>query len=1131
MATATAPGTLTAGQPVTLTWKVQNAGDGTTRDTLWYDNVWLARTADRTAGALKLGRFARTAALAPGGDYTATADVTIPFYSSGSYYLLFETDTEFRIYEGNRENNNTRVVPVEVVLPPPADLVVRDVRIPATATVGEDVLVTYKLENQGTNAAFGRMTTGIYVSADTAWGVEDPLVYAVTDQQINLPPGGSMLVSHKVDLSASVAADSQRVTGPVPGVVPGRYHAIVRADLRNNIREVDETNNLAVSAAQVQVDVPVLPLGTPVTKAYAFRKDHYYRVDVPAGLDLRLTLSRSAGRIPGGLYVAYNRVPTPSDYDFAAANASDEIHRLTVPTTQAGTYYVLVRAEFLYFENEDFTLLAEALGFSVASISQRRLGQGVVTTKLTGAGFRSTTKAVLKQGATVVAQATTLEVPSTTEMTVQWDLASVPIGSYTLVVREGAAETPLATPVVVEPVVRPRLETVHAAPGALLAARKTEYVFQFRNTGNIDVPFGTVLISVPVGTGIQVESDGRLKTLADLRHEAGDDEDKPYWFDGQRERFMPMFVRRVAPGEPLEAQVTVVPVTPTGPEEFPVRVTVKVEDPQTFITEQLQTIEEFRRTALNQQSQIHPQIADMARNPRQFAQYMLDGYRRAGMLDQSEIDDALDRIPDILPRNSQVIEYGDVLKKTCDSIFFVTGCVAAILDCTPELAFIPLSAGASAAMCAFGVTAGCTPALDNASAATGTDLSLAGCIGIASALNCIAKEVVCNKLLLSLDPNDIVGPEGYGDARWVAQSQSLPYTIRFENDAERATAPAQEIRISLPLDPDLDLRTFRLGRFGFGLLRFDVPANTAFYTTRLDVRDSLGVYVDVSAGVDVQTQQAFWTLRAIDPATGALPSNPYVGVLAINDSLGHGEGFVSYSVRPHPEAKTGDIVEAKATIEFDLNAPIETPPWTNTVDAVAPTSKIAALESAPEEGRVSLSWTGEDDAAGAGVATYTLYVSESGEAFQPYATDLTDTRFVYPGEPGKAYRFFVLATDYAGNTETVKSEPDVVVTRAEDPAELPTTVLLEPNAPNPFSTTTTIRYALPRPATVTLDVYNVIGQRVAVLESEQLQPAGWHTSTFDADGLASGVYFYRLRANSAGDGERWLQSGKMVLVR
>ncbi len=1140
VAGVTAPASLTAGQPVTLAWKVKNAGTGATRDTLWYDGVWLARSATTTEGAVKLGQFVRTAVLAGAGEYTAQVEVTIPFYAAGAYYLFVKTDDGGRIYEANREDNNTRIVPVQVVLPPPADLVVRDVQVPAQATVGEYLTVTYTIENRGANVAFGKMTTGLYVSPDTLWNADDALLL-LDEQQVNLAPGGVLRVSSKLDLSARIAADAavaaaggQQATAPLPGVAPGRYHVLVRADLRNNIRESDDANNTAASASTADVTVPTLALGTPVTRRFDYRPSYYYRVDVPAGLDLRLTLTRSAGVLPGGVYVAYGRVPTPSDYDYAAANASDETRQLVVPSTQAGTYYVLVRGELIYFDNETFTLLGEALGFSVAGVSQRRLGQGVVTTRLTGAGFRPASRVVLRQGAQTVAEAAVQQVASTTEMVVQWNLAAVPVGQYTLAVRNGDVEAVLDEPIFVEPVVRPRLETVHAAPGPLLAARRTEYVYQFRNTGNIDVPFGTIVLSVPKGTGVAIETDSRLRTLKDLRDEGGvdDDEEHPWWFEGERERIIPVWVRNVAPGEPLETQLTVVPPAPgtPGPQEFPVRVTVKVEDTETFVGEQLQTIESLRQTVLQHQERVHPQIADMARNRRDFARYMLDGFRRTGMLDEGEVDKALDRIPDILPRGAQTIEYGDILKKTCDGIFFVTGCVASILDCTPELAFIPLSAGASAAMCAFGVTAGCTPALDKASDASGIDLSLAGCIGIASALNCIAKEVVCNHLVASLDPNDIAGPEGWGDGRWVPRSRPIPYKIRFENSAEQATAPAQEVRISLPLDADLDARTFRLGRLGFGLMQFDVPENAAFYTTRLDARDSLGVYVDVTAGVDVQARRAFWTLRAVDPATGTLPSNPYVGVLAINDSLGRGEGFVTFSVRPVAEAATGTRVDAQATIEFDLNAPIATPVWTNTLDAAAPTSRIAALAGPPDEGRIALSWQGEDDAGGTGVDHYTLYVAEGGEAFRPYASDLTDTRFVYPGTPGASYRFFVLATDRAGNTEDVKAEADVVVTRAEAPAELPTAFSLEPNFPNPFSSATTLRYALPEPALVTLEVFNVVGQRVAVLEAETAQPAGWHTAPFDGSALASGVYFYRLHARGTGDA-RWLKTGKMVLVR
>jgi hypothetical protein len=91
-------------------------------------------------------------------------------------------------------------------------------------------------------------------------------------------------------------------------------------------------------------------------------------------------------------------------------------------------------------------------------------------------------------------------------------------------------------------------------------------------------------------------------------------------------------------------------------------------------------------------------------------------------------------------------------------------------------------------------------------------------------------------------------------------------------------------------------------------------------------------------------------------------------------------------------------------------------------------------------------------------------------------------------------------------TVTVKT-----ATAVEGSSTLPQTFTLSQNYPNPFNPSTTIKFALPEAAQVKVEVYNVLGARVATLVDE-VRPAGYHLVRFEPANLPTGMYVYRLAA-------------------
>jgi hypothetical protein len=110
---------------------------------------------------------------------------------------------------------------------------------------------------------------------------------------------------------------------------------------------------------------------------------------------------------------------------------------------------------------------------------------------------------------------------------------------------------------------------------------------------------------------------------------------------------------------------------------------------------------------------------------------------------------------------------------------------------------------------------------------------------------------------------------------------------------------------------------------------------------------------------------------------------------------------------------------------------------------------------------------------------------------------------------------------------------------ARDVLPIPDAFALMQNYPNPFNPSTVIGYSIPGRSHVNLTVFNSIGQQVAQLVDEDMAP-GHHEITFAGSGLASGVYFYRIRVvasdpssgNTAGArAGTYVETKKFVLLR
>ena len=207
----------------------------------------------------------------------------------------------------------------------------------------------------------------------------------------------------------------------------------------------------------------------------------------------------------------------------------------------------------------------------------------------------------------------------------------------------------------------------------------------------------------------------------------------------------------------------------------------------------------------------------------------------------------------------------------------------------------------------------------------------------------------------SVDPNEMAGPEGVGENRYVKPGEPMTYTIYFENKADAAIA-AQEVFVDNALSEYLDWSTFEMKTVSVGgQIINGLDGYTAAYiaglggTAATEIDQTNGLYkTRVELQYDATEGIASWYIRVVDIAkrgTGngergtdggeCWPDDPDAGVLQPNVVSPEGEGYITYSMCVREDAPANAIIDNSANIVFDQNAAIVTDPaWWNTVSSV-----------------------------------------------------------------------------------------------------------------------------------------------------------------------------------------------------
>ncbi len=214
------------GQTITVTYTVENTGDGAARAP-WRDRIYLSPDGT-TSGATLLDTVIRSVDLAANGTYTVTRTVTLPDRDDGDFSILVIADAQGQVYEGGLDANNGGTSAVLRLRHP--NLAVSGVSAPDfVPQSGATIAVSWRVDNDGEGTAAGPWLDEVWLSRDDAIGSDDVLL-------------GSL--QHTGDLASGAGYDAG-LDVALPIGASGAYRILVRTDAGGALIErADESDNI-----------------------------------------------------------------------------------------------------------------------------------------------------------------------------------------------------------------------------------------------------------------------------------------------------------------------------------------------------------------------------------------------------------------------------------------------------------------------------------------------------------------------------------------------------------------------------------------------------------------------------------------------------------------------------------------------------------------------------------------------------------------------------------------------------------------------------------------------------------------------------------------------------------------------